>query len=83
MERKRDYSSSISFPAVLTLMEDDGSTTAKERLVVYVSIPLEGRLAVLVLMKDPRNLRVMWGSKNLLRYYSQPSLWDGEVVAFM
>ena len=39
------------FPAVLTLLEDDSSFTAKERLGVYVIIPLEGRPEILVFVK--------------------------------
>ena len=39
------------FPAVLTLLEDDSSFTAKDRLGVYVIIPLEERPEILVFVK--------------------------------
>ena len=64
-------------------MEDDGMTTANKRLDIYVSITLGEIPAVLVLVKEPRHLRDLWGAEELPWYYSQPSPWDGEVVAFV
>ena len=40
VEMTQDDSLALSFPAVLTLLEDDGSSPANERLAVYASIPL-------------------------------------------
>ena len=38
VERTRDDPSALSFPSVLTLLEDDGATITKERIAVYTSI---------------------------------------------
>ena len=51
VERTWDDPSSLLFPAVLTLLENDSSFTAKERLGVYVIIPLEERPEILVFVK--------------------------------
>ena len=45
-------------------------------------ITLEKGPSVLVLMKEPRHLRVLWGSEKQPRSYSQPLYFYGEVVAF-
>ena len=73
LDRKRDDPSSLSLPEFLTLLEDKGNNTTKERLEVYKIIPLEERTEVLVLVKEPIHLRVIWVAEKLPRSYSQPS----------
>ena len=51
VERTWDDPSALLFPAVLTLLENNSSFTSKERLGVYVIIPLEGRPEILVFVK--------------------------------
>ena len=62
VESNMDDPSSLLFPAVLTLLENEGTTTSKERLAVCKIILLEVRPPVLVLVKEPRHLRFLLGS---------------------
>ena len=72
----------MSFPSVITLTEDNGTTTTKKRLAVYAIITLEEITKVLVLVKEPRHLRFYFGAEKIPWYYYQRSHWDREVVAF-
>ena len=72
----------LLLPEFITLIEYYGSTTAKKRLKVYISIPLGEILEFLILVNEPIHIRVLWRVYKLPRSYFHLSQWHGEVVAF-
>ena len=65
VEKKQYDPSSLSFASVFKLLEDNGTNTTRERLAVYARITLKERPAVLVLVKEPISIRVIWVAEKI------------------
>ena len=80
--RQQRTNSLAAYPAIFYLQYNGGATRS-ERMNILESLPLQERLALLVIVEETtRHIRVLWGIDKLPFSYANRTALDGHIVAF-